>query len=367
MLSVPRAAAPATGPSSSPGESAGEDGLGAAARPAEPRPAVDPTPPEAESAPRTADAAPPPAAPAQGRQFPPGLRYMATGAFFFSIMSLLVKVAGQRLPSQEMVLARSATMLVLSWIMLRRAGLSWLNVRQRPLLLLRGGFGFTALSCFYFSLVRLPLGDANTIQFTNPAFTALLAAWLLKERLRWTEIAGLLASLAGVVFIARPSVLFGGAGALSPAVVGVAVLGALMSASAYVTVRMLEGADALVIIFYFSLVSVLGSIPAGWSAMRWPTATEWIMLLAIGATTQIAQVYMTRGLQLERAGRATAIGYLQVVFAAIWGAIFFHEIPDAFTAVGFALVLTGTMTVARAGAPGEPPPLAARAAVEDVP
>ena len=44
---------------------------------------------------------------------PLGLRYMAAGAFFFSLMSLLVKVAGQRLPSQEVVLLRGFVALLL--------------------------------------------------------------------------------------------------------------------------------------------------------------------------------------------------------------------------------------------------------------
>lgn len=297
---------------------------------------------------------------------PRGLRYMAVGAFFFSIMSLLVKVAGARLPSQEMVLARSATMLALSWLGLRRAGLSWVRARRRPLLVLRGIFGFSALSCFYFSIVRLPLGDSNVIQYTNPAFTAVLATWVLRERLRLREATAVLASLAGVVLVARPSFLFGSAAALDPRVVGIALLGALCSASAYVTVRLLEGEDALVIIFYFSLVSVVGSIPAGWSAMLWPTAREWLMLLAIGATTQVAQLYMTRGLQLERAGRATAVGYLQVVFAALWGALIFGEIPGPLTLAGFALVIAGTLAIARP-AHAEATPIAWRAAVEDAP
>ena len=47
----------------------------------------------------------------------------------------------------------------------------------------------------------------------------------------------------------------------------------------------------------------------------WPTATGWLLLGAIGIVTQIAQIYMTRGLHLEPAGRATAVSYLQVVFA----------------------------------------------------
>jgi drug/metabolite transporter (DMT)-like permease len=56
---------------------------------------------------------------------------------------------------------------------------------------------------------------------------------------------------------------------------------------------------------------------------------------------------MTRGLQLERAGRATAVGYLQVVFAAAWGLLFFGERPTAWTAAGTALVLAGTLLLAR--------------------
>ena len=283
--------------------------------------------------------------------FPRGLRYMALGAFFFSFMSLLVKLGGRRLPTQEMVLARSATMLLLSWLGLRRAGLSWIGARHRPLLVIRGAFGFAALSCFYFALVRLPLGDANVIQFTNPAFTALFATWVLGERLRLREVGAVATSLAGVTLIARPSFLFGGASALDPRVVGIAVLGAVCSAAAYVTVRRAEGVHALVIIFYFSLVSVIGSIPAGWSAMVWPTPAEWLLLFAIGATTQIAQMYMTRGFQLERAGRAAAVGYLQVVFAATWGALAFHELPDLATLGGFALIIAATLALARSEAP----------------
>ena len=294
---------------------------------------------------------------------PRGLRYMAVGAFFFSVMSLLVKLAGRRLPSQELVLARSAVMLMLSWIGLRRADVRWTGANQRVLLLLRGTFGFAALSCFYYSIVRLPLGDANAIQYTSPPLTALLAGLVLGERLRWHEATAVAGSLAGVMLIARPSFIFGTPAALPLAVVGIALLGAFMSASAYVTVRRLEAQNPLVIIFYFSLVGVVGSIPAVWSRLLWPTPLEWLLLLAIGATTQVAQLYLTRGLQLERAGRATAVSYLQVIFAAILGMIFFSERPDLLSIAGFGLVVAGTLIVARSDPSGR---AIAGAAVEDL-
>ena len=53
---------------------------------------------------------------------PRGARYMIVSAFAFSVMTLLVKLVGQRLPSQEIVAARAAVTLVLSYVALRRAG-----------------------------------------------------------------------------------------------------------------------------------------------------------------------------------------------------------------------------------------------------
>ena len=271
---------------------------------------------------------------------------MAAGAFWFSVMSLLVKGAGARLPSLELVLARAVVTLVLSVVLLRRARLHpWGTHRRR--LVLRGLFGFTGLVCFYYSLTHLPIAEATVLQYTNPIFTALLAAMLLGERLTWRESGAALISLAGVVLVARPAALFGGAAPLPTIPVLVALFGALVSAAAYVTVRSLGSSEhPLVVVFYFPLVSVPLAIPAVLPVWIRPTPLEWLALVGIGVATQIAQVYMTRGLQLEPAGRATAVGYLQVVFAAAWGMLLFHEALHPLTLLGTVLVVSGTLALA---------------------
>lgn len=279
---------------------------------------------------------------------PPGLRYMALGAFFFSVMSLLVKVSGERLPSQQVVLARAVVSLVLSYWWLRRAGVPvWGN--DKPFLILRGVLGFGGLSCFYYALVHLPLADATVIQYTNPVFAALLAAWLLRETMGTREVLCVAASLAGVLLIARPSFLFPGAPAELPTLaVVVALAGAVFSAAAYVTVRRLGRTEhPLVIVFYFPLIATPAAIPLVIPVALWPTPAEWLALLGVGVSTQIAQVYLTRGLQLERAGRATAVGYLQIVFAAFWGLLFFAEVPDLWVAGGTAIIVGSTLILAR--------------------
>jgi len=284
-----------------------------------------------------------------------GLRYMAAGAFWFSLMSLLVKVAGERLPSQQIVLARAVLTLLFSYAMVRRAGVSpWGNDRLR--LLLRGLLGSVGLSFFYFSLVHLPIAEATIIQYMNPVFTAVLAAWLLRERMGGREAACVALSLLGVALVTRPDFLFGGGARLPAVYVGLALLGALGSASAYVTIRTLTREHPLVVVFYLPLVTVPVTLPFVGTTAVWPTPWEWGVLLAVGVTTQIAQVYMTRGLQMERAGPATAVGYLQVVFAAAWGVLFFGEYPDAWSIAGGVMIIGSTLALVRS-ARGKPAPV----------
>lgn len=274
-----------------------------------------------------------------------GLRYMVLGAFFFSVMSLLVKLAGQRLPSQEIVLARSLVMAILSYAALRRRRIPILGTRRR-LLIVRGLLGFGALSCFYYALVHLPLADATVIQYTNPAFTAVFATFALSERMRRREVVCLVLALAGVLLVARPAFVFG-SGALPAGPAAVALLGAILSAAAYVVVRMLGTEHHLVVILYFAVISTLGALPATIYNSIVPTLPEALLLIGVGVATHLGQVFMTRGLHLERAGRATATALVQIVFAGVLGAIFFSQIPDTPALAGAALVIAGVLLLGR--------------------
>ena len=271
---------------------------------------------------------------------------MAIGAFWFSIMGLLVKIVGRRLGSMEIVLFRGVITLALSWWALRRLGIApWGN--QRGLLVVRGTLGAIALTCFFYSILHLPLGEATLIQNMNPVFATVLAAFILKEHVRAPEIICLVTSLIGVVFIAHPTVLFGDASAsTSPTDIGIALLGALASGTAYTLVRKMRHTEhPLVIVFYLPLLSIPISLPFALAEWRWPNAVEWLLLVGVGVTTQLAQVSMTRGLQLERTVRATTTGYLQVAFAVMWGAAILGEIPDFWTLAGATTIIGSTLVL----------------------
>ncbi len=282
-----------------------------------------------------------------------GLRYMAYSALWFAAMSVLVKIVGRDVPSHEIVLARAVITLVLSYAWLKSRGLSPIG-NDKKLLVLRGLTGSIGLYCYYTSVTTIPLADATVLQYTNPVIAAVLSAIVLREWLGPREIACVVIGLVGTVLVARPSFLFG-ASELPPGPVALALFGAFASAVTYVVVRKVSRTDhPEVIVFYFPLVALPLSLPTLAFGFVVPSAFDCLLLLGIGVTTQIAQVYMTRGLALEATGRATAVTYLQVPLAYVVGLSLFGERPSWIAALGGVLVVGGTiaLTLRR----GVPPP-----------
>lgn len=279
--------------------------------------------------------------------FSRGLRYAVLAGLSFSVMSACAKLAGGRIPSQEVVFFRAILVTGLTYYLLRARGLHpW--GPSRGLLLIRGLFGYAALSCFLWAVIRLPLADTTVIHFTNPVWTALLAAIFLGEVLRGWELGLALVALAGVVLVARPGFLFGEVSGLDPVAVGVALAGAVLSAAAYVTAKKLtRNHDPLVIVFAFAAVSLVGSIPPTAANFVMPQPLDWLALLGVGLGAQGGQVWITKALQLEKAGRVMAVGYLQIVFAAVWGLLFFREIPDLWTGLGGSVIIGSTFLMGR--------------------
>ena len=265
---------------------------------------------------------------------------MAASALGLSAMSVMVKSVSERLPTGEIVFARAIVTLVLSYAMVRRAGLSpWGTQRGR--LMFRGLLGFSALGCYYLSLARLPLADATTLQNTTPLVAALLAWWLLGERVGRAAAFAIACGLGGVLLVVHPT-----SGAADPAGIAVAVLGATFSAIAYVTVRQLSKTEhPLVIVFSFPLVAMPLALPWAASHVVLPSATDWLLLVGIGVTTQIGQVFMTLGLSVERAGKAMSIGYVEICFAIVWQLLIFWTWPAVWTIAGAALIIAGTFAV----------------------
>jgi len=199
------------------------------------------------------------------------------------------------------------------------------------------------------SIQLLPLRDATVLNFTMPIFTAILAAVLLREKWGIREAAGTLFSFLGVLFVSQPEFIFqGGTVKITTSSTYMGMLAALFGSSlgalSYIIVRAVgqRGEPPLVCVFVFAALSVpLSSVAALLQGYKIPTLLEACGLLMVGLTAYIAQVFLTRGLQLENAAKATSLQYLKVLCTYLLGVAFLSETPSVTSLFG-ALLIAGS-------------------------
>lgn len=272
-----------------------------------------------------------------------GLMLMVLSAASFAAMAALAKKLLPETPPQAVVLSRGVLMTTVFVALARRERVP-LWGSHRSMLLLRGLLGYVALSCYFYSVQHLPLGDAVLLQYSHPIFIATVAPWLLQEatqRWHWPLV---LAALLGVALIVGPSGDLRGS-----ALVG--LIGSICSGLAYMTVRQLSRREhPLTILIWFPLTTIPFSLIATClePTSAWPrTATEWLGHLAVAATALIGQFTLTAGLVRVGAARATAVTMTGPVFGLIFGFMLFATIPSLTSLLGTAIVVAAMILLAR--------------------
>ncbi|KAI8979752.1 hypothetical protein BDF20DRAFT_819367 [Mycotypha africana] len=293
-----------------------------------------------------------------------GLVFMTVSALGFSTMSLFVKLSGANFPSFEIVLARSIVQTILGFIGCALLKVyPWGQKGVRRWIFLRGLAGTLGLSMFFYSITQLPLADATVVFFLGPAFTAIGAAIVLGEEFTVFDGFCSFACMAGVILVSKPQFLFSGndqnevvgngiSSADGPSelkrlfAISCALLGAMMSAVAYVIVRKIgRGAHYMVHVIYFGCVSIAVST-IGMFAFQKPIMphdwNEYLMLILVGFFAFIGQCFLNQGLQMAPAGPGTLMRMNDVVFAFLFGIFFLHEYPDAYSISGATIIVVMT-------------------------
>lgn len=275
-----------------------------------------------------------------------GLGYMIVSVFFFSLMSLLAKLISTTIPTGQIVLVRGVVGSLLAYWGIRAIGVPVWGANKK-LLIFRGITGFGALMCFFWTLINLPLAEATILFYMSPCLAAILATIILREHLSIGMVIGFLVCILGVIFVIQPEFIFSVQRLHLPSV-AIGLLGAILAALAFVSVRKLRETDhALVIIFYFSFVSALSAVPFVAIHHAIPSLTEWLVLIGIGVCTHTAQIFLTRSLHREQTSRAMGVSYVQVLFAVVWGIIIFGDYPNLLSLIGMILVAGGSVITAQ--------------------
>ncbi|MET1169858.1 MAG: DMT family transporter [Flavobacteriales bacterium] len=264
-----------------------------------------------------------------------GVQYMLISVGCFAGVNLMIKFL-TNIPATELVLFRSIITLAISYVLLRRRKINpWGN--DKKWLLIRGIAGTTALTIFFYTIQKMPLSAAVTIQYLSPFFTAFIAGFMLGEKTRWAQWGFFVLSFAGIVIVK------GSSAQIPTDLLLLGVVSSVFSGLAYNAIRKLKNEAPLVVVMYFPLVAT--PVMIGFSFFNWitPVGMEWLLLIAVGILTQFAQVYMTKAYQSSEINTVAPLKYIGVIFALSWDILLFDFVPNGTMFLGIAMVVGGVV------------------------
>jgi len=224
-----------------------------------------------------------------------------------------------------------ALLFFLPWLFQR--GIGVLKTKRHFAHFWRSVFGCTSLLCAVYAVHHLLLADAQTLTFTVPLWSILLAGIVLKERIRLDRTIATIVGFAGVLIVVQPQ------GGIETASL-VALLAAVLASCALTTMKNLTRTeDNNVIVFYFLFYgSVLIGVPALF-VWQWPTLEEWGWLVLLGIFGSSGQYFLTRAYAAGEMTLIAPLDFTRIIIAGLYGYVLFSEVPGPNSFIGAAVIM----------------------------
>ena len=272
----------------------------------------------------------------------------------------IIKWLSPSLPLHEITLIRSLVALGVVLIIVQlEGGLVTLRTRRPGLHLARGALLTLANIFFFVGLSAMPIAETVALFFTAPLFICLLSQPVLGEKVglsRWCAIA---IGGIGVLVMVRPGSEVFRLVSLLP------IMAALCYAAMTMMTRKLglrETAGAMT--FYIQIAFIAVSVAVGLvigsgefdryddpalgfllRAWRWPTPSEWTLLVACGVLVCFGGYLLSQAYRLGEAPVVAPFEYASMPFALAAGFVLWGDWPDWIALLGSALIIGGGLLV----------------------
>lgn len=283
----------------------------------------------------------------------PTLRAAAwmTGAIFaFSSMAVAGREISAELDTFELMLYRSVIGVGLVTGAAALTGrLGDIRARRMGLHLARNLSHFAGQNLWFLAISLIPLAQVFALEFTSPLWVAVMAPWVLGERLTRARLLALLVGFAGVLVVTRPGMIELGPGVVS------AALAAIGFAGSAVLTRRLTRTEATVSILFWLTVMQAGFslVGAGWDGrIALPSAhgAAWVGVVSVGGL--VAHLCLTQALSLAPATLVIPMDFARLPLIAVVGWLAYGERIDLATALGGALIIGANLVNLRASRNG---------------
>ncbi|ANT49696.1 DMT family transporter [Mesorhizobium amorphae] len=269
-----------------------------------------------------------------------GILLMLAGDFLFALNDAMGKWLVASFSVGQVVLIRSVGAFFVLGPMIANQGAGRLFKMERPdLQVLRVVATTLDTALFYAAVVYLPLADVMSFYMAGPIYVAALSHLLLGEKVGWRRWLAILVGFCGVLIMLKPS---SAAFSLSSIF---ALVGSIAFAFAIILNRRLRGTSDTTLVTWQTIGTLIvgGVLTIG--AWQTPSALDFGAMLLLGIVSCAAHLMITRALKLAPASTLAPLHYTLLLWAVVFGLVFFGDVPSLRILVGSAIVVLAGMFI----------------------
>jgi drug/metabolite transporter (DMT)-like permease len=260
----------------------------------------------------------------------------------FSVMAVSIRsLATHGLSIFEILAIRTAVALVVlgALLVVKPKLRPSARPRRMKLHLLRNTIHYASQYCWALGITMLPLATVFSLEFTMPAWTALLAAWILHERLTPSRIGVVVLGLVGVLVILRPGLATINPGAF------LVLTAAFGYAITMITTKQLTATETTFgIVFWMAVIqfplSLIGSNPAAFMQMG---SVHILPALGVGIAGLTSHYCLSNAFRSGDATLVVPLDFMRIPLIAVVGWTFYGENLDIFVLVGALIIIAGVL------------------------
>jgi drug/metabolite transporter (DMT)-like permease len=272
--------------------------------------------------------------------------WMMGAVVSFTAMAVAGRELQHGMNTFELMLYRSAVGFAIVLLLVARSRGGFLQLRSRNLALhlKRNLFHYIGQNLWFFAVATIPLSQLVALEFTNPIWVALLAPFLLGERLTRSRLLAAFLGFVGVLIVAEP-----GAAPLEPGHVAALCAAVCFALNTIFTRQLMRFDSVLCVLFWMTLLqgtaSLALALPGGIPA---PTAASLPWIAVIGVTGLSAHYALTSALGHAPALIVAPMEFVRLPFVALVGMWVYDEPLRAAVFVGAAFIVAGNLMNLRA-------------------
>ena len=211
--------------------------------------------------------------------------------------------------------------------------------RRMGLNLFRNTVHYVSQYSWALSLTMLPLATVFALEFTMPAWTAILAVWFLHERMTPSRLGVVILGLIGVLVILRP-----GVAGFNPAAILV-LLAAFGYAITMITTKQLTKTETTFgIVFWMAVIqlplSLIGSDPTVFLRFE---PRHILPAIGVGMAGLTSHYCLSNAFRSGDATLVVPLDFMRIPLIAVVGWAFYGERLDVFVLLGAMIIVSGVL------------------------